>query len=74
MDASSRRLKGRDGAFSESSLNSAIETLNLAKEISGVAPAKAAFGTVSTLLTTIRVRFFLFYDDEFLVHMYPRTR
>ena len=38
-------------------LNVAIETLNLAKEISSVTPAKAVFGSVSVLLTMIRVRF-----------------
>ena len=55
MDASSQRPRGREGALS--SLNVAIETLNLAKEIAGVTPAKAAFGSVSVLLTMVRVRF-----------------
>jgi len=66
MDAESHRPKGRDGALSL--LNVTIEALNLAKEISGVAPAKAAFGSVSVLLTMIRVCFLQIRDDEPLVH------
>ena len=69
MDANLKRPKGRNTALS--SLNVAIETLNLAKEISGIAPAKAAFGTVSALLAMIRVRFPLPCDDELRVHIYP---
>ena len=51
-----QRPKGRDGALA--SLNVAIEALDLAKEISCIAPARALFGLVVALLTTIRVRFF----------------
>jgi len=40
-----------------SSLDVAIEALNLAEKISSITPAKAAFGSVSALLTMIRVRF-----------------
>jgi len=58
MDANSQRSKGGDGTLS--SLNVAIEILNLAKEAVGIAPAKAAFGSVSVLLTMVRVRFLLF--------------
>jgi len=61
MDANPQRPKERDGTLS--SLNVTIETLNLVKEISGIAPAKAVFGSVSVLLTMIRVRFFLFHDN-----------
>jgi len=43
MDTKYQRPKGREGALT--SLNVAIEGLNLAKEISGIPPAKAAFGT-----------------------------
>lgn len=50
------------GDGSLSSLNATIETLNLAKELSGIAPAKAVFGSVSVLLTMIRVRFFISCD------------
>ena len=35
----------------------AIQAMNLAKEISSVTPAKAVFGSVSVLLTMIRVCF-----------------
>ncbi|KAF9645616.1 hypothetical protein BDM02DRAFT_3189570 [Thelephora ganbajun] len=42
----------QDGALS--SLNAAMEITNAAKERSGIAPAKAAFGSVSALLTMIR--------------------
>ena len=69
MDVNSQRQKGRDGALS--SLNMAIDVINLAKDIVDIAPAKAAFGSVSALLTMIRVRFFLFCNDELRVHMYP---
>jgi len=39
----------------EADLNTAIKTLDLAKT-SSILPAKAVFGSVTTLLTTIRVR------------------
>ena len=61
MDANSQQPKERDGTLS--SLNVAIDALNLVKEISGIAPAKAVFGSVSVLLTMIRARFFLFYGN-----------
>ena len=51
-------------------MNVAIEALNLAKEVSGVVPAKAAFGSVSALLTMIRVRFHQFRGEELQVYMY----
>ena len=51
MDANSQR---QDNALSL--LDVAIEAMNLAKEAMGVTPAKAVFGTVSILLTMIRVR------------------
>ena len=54
MDADSQQPKRRDGALS--ALNTAIEAMNLAKEVSSVTPAKAVFGSVSILLTMIRVR------------------
>ena len=69
MDVNSQQPKGQDGALS--SLNMAIDAINLAKDIVDIAPAKAAFGTVSALLTMIRVRFFLFCLDEPRVLMYP---
>jgi len=54
MDPDLRRQKRRDDALS--SLNVAIEAMTLAKEVSSITPAKAVFGSVSTLLTMIRVR------------------
>ena len=53
MDANSNREKWRDGVLS--SLNGAIEVMNLAKELASVTPAKAVFGSVGVLLTMIRV-------------------
>ena len=50
MKANSQRPKER-----EADLNVAIEALDLAKT-SSILPAKAAFGSVVTLLITIRVR------------------
>jgi hypothetical protein len=55
MDARTQRPKGRDEDLSM--LNVAIEALSLAKEISSITPAKAAFGSVGVLLTMIRVCF-----------------
>ena len=55
METKLQRPKGRDGTLS--SLNVAIEAMNLAKEVACITPAKAVFGSVSILLTMIRVRF-----------------
>ena len=60
MEAEPQRPKGRDGTLS--SLNIAIEAMNLAKEVSSITPAKAVFGSVSILLTMVRVRFRVSYD------------
>ena len=69
MDPKSQRQKGRDRVLS--SLNVAIEALNLAKDAAGIAPAQAAFSSVSALLTMIRVHFLLSCDDGLQVHTYP---
>jgi len=69
MEAKSQRPKDREGVISL--LNVTIEALNLAKEISSVTPAKAAFGSVSTLLTMVKVRLLLFCNDLLQVHTYP---
>ena len=53
MDTKPQRSKHQD--ITLSSLNAVIEALNLAKELSGVTPAKAVFGTVGVILTMIRV-------------------
>lgn len=63
MDANSRQQNFRDNSLSP--LDVAIEAMNLAKEGSGLMPAKAVFGNVSILLTTIKVDFPLFSDDLF---------
>ena len=53
MEAELQRPKGREKTIS--ALSVAIETLNLAKELSSITPAKAVFGSVSVILVTIRV-------------------
>jgi len=55
MDPNIPQSGRRDNILS--SLNVVIETLNLAKEVSSVTPAKAVFGSVSLILTMIRVGF-----------------
>ena len=57
MQSQSQRPNEREGVIS--ALNAAIETLNLAKEISSITPAKAVFGSVSVILAMIRVSFLL---------------
>ena len=54
MATNPQRAKGRESALS--TLNVAIEALNLAKEISSITPAKTVFGSVSVLLAMIRAR------------------
>ena len=55
MDTNSQRQKRQGNTLSL--LNVTIEAMNLAKEVSSATPAKAIFGSVSVLLTMIRVRF-----------------
>ena len=57
MKAESQRPSGREGAIS--ALNSAIEAMRHAVETSNITPVKDVFGSVSTLLIIIRVRFLL---------------
>jgi len=64
---SQRPTQGREGAVS--TLNAAIEAMDLAEKISSITPAKAVFGTVAVLLTIIKVCFLLFRDEMFQVHM-----
>ena len=40
--------------------------MNLVKEVSSITPAKAVFGSVSILLTMIKVRFSLSHDQAFM--------
>ena len=55
MDAKFQGPKRQENVLSL--LNAAIEAMNLAKEVSSPTPAKAVFGSVSIILTMIRVRF-----------------
>jgi len=59
MEAESQRPKGRENTIS--ALNVAIEAVNLAKEVSSVTPAKAVFGSVSAILTMIKVGLLLVF-------------
>ena len=53
MDARPQRPKRRDATLS--SLNTAIEAVNIAKDILSMTPATAALSTVSVILVAIRV-------------------
>jgi len=53
MATKSQQQKRRDVALS--SLNTAIDAVNVMKEATSITPAPAVFGTVSILLTMIRV-------------------
>jgi len=59
MEVGSQRPKEQEDAIS--ALNTAIQTLNLTKDASAIAPAKTVFGSVSVILSTIRVSFFLVF-------------
>jgi len=52
MDPTARQQECQDNAIS--SLNMAIDALNLAKEISSITPAKAVFGSASVVLTMVK--------------------
>ena len=67
MDKESKRQKRRDDVLSL--LDAAIQAVDLAKEVSSPTPAKAVFGSVSVLLTMIRVRLLRFCDDGPRVHV-----
>jgi len=60
-EAEPQRLKGRESTVSV--LNVAIEALNLAKELSNITPAGAVFGSVSVILTMIKVSLLFFVDQ-----------
>ena len=69
MDTKSSKRQKRPSQESViSALNVTIEAMNLAKEVSSVTPAKAVFGSVSALLTMIKVRFPPSADGVFKVH------
>ena len=60
MDPNPQQRKRQENTLSL--LKVAIEAVNLAKEVSGPTPAKAVFGSVSILLSMIRVCFPLPFD------------
>ena len=55
MDENSQRQKRQDNVLSV--LNATITGLDLTKEVLSITPAKAVCGSVSFVLTMIRVRF-----------------
>ena len=59
MPPKSQRPKEREGVLS--ALDVAVETLNIAKEVSTITPAKAVFGSASVVLTMIKVSLLLFF-------------
>ena len=66
MDTRSQHSKRKNDALS--SLNAAIEAVDVAKEGSTVIPATDVYDSVSTLLTMIRVRFLLSKVNSGLTH------
>jgi hypothetical protein len=65
MDAEFQRPQGQEDTILV--LNEAIEASNPAK-VSSFPPAEAVFGSVSVLLTLIRVRFLLSCNDLLQAH------
>ena len=61
MTPNTQRLERRDNVIS--TLNTAIERMNLVKEVSTHAPLKVVFGFVSFILTTMRVRIILCHHE-----------
>jgi len=53
-----------------SSLNAAIDAMNIAKDLLDMIPAKAAFGTVSVILIMIKVGFLPFRVSWLLDNVY----
>jgi len=72
MTTKSQRPKGRDGALS--SLDGAIQAVDLAKEDSRTTQAKVAFGSVGALLAIIKVGFLFDSVDQPLANAVYRTR
>ena len=71
MNTTSQRRKRRDTTLS--SLNAAIDVVNIAKDALGMTPAKAALGFVDVILVMIRVGFLLVRLSRLLANVY-RTR
>ena len=68
-DKSQRPKDPGDGVLS--TLDLAIDGLNLAKEVASITPAKAAFGAVAILLTMIRVSLLVFCNEVLQAHASP---
>jgi len=66
MEAESQQPTGREAAIS--ALNAAVEAMNLVEKNSTITPAKTVFGSVSTLLTLVRVCFLHSCNDLFQIH------
>ena len=64
MRTQSQRPKRRDGILS--SLDTAIDAMNIAKDVMDITPAKAVFSTVGVVLTMIRVSFPRFHAGRLL--------
>lgn len=64
-----RTVRGRGDTLS--TLSTAVEIMNLAKEDPSVTRAKPAFESVGALLTTIGVCSLPFCDYEFMFSGYP---
>ena len=67
METELRQPTGREGNIS--ALNAATKSLKLRENTSTITPAKTVFGSVNTLLTTIRVGFLPFCNDLLLVYI-----
>lgn len=58
-------------ASKKAKLTAVITAVTLARDLcTAIPPARAAFASVDTLLTMIRVCCFLLCDNEFLVHIF----
>ena len=68
MTTKSQRQEERKNAVF--SLNAAIKATNHAETVSNVPPAKVAFASASTLLTTIRVSLLLVHFSRFLANVH----
>ena len=71
METKSQRPKGRDSALS--SLDAAISALDLARDATGMKPAKDAFGSANVLIAAIKVCFLPIHIGELLADV-CRTR
>ena len=68
MEVKSQQPKAREDVIS--TLNAAIEAMNLAKELTSITPAKAVFGSASVVLTMTRVSFLLVCLDRLEAEMH----